>query len=194
MIRPGARVVDLGCGDGELLTRLAEARGGAGLGVDIDIQNVIDVLDRGHDAFQGDVDAGLAMVPDGAYDYAVLSETLQVVHKPRLVVREMLRVAREGIVSFPNFGNWQHRAYLCWRGRMPKGHALPFEWYETPNIHLFTLRDFRAFCAEDRIRILELVCLQDDVLSRALVRLGLRGAGAGHVLVRITRDHLKGTP
>jgi len=187
MIRPGASVLDLGCGSGELLTLLAERRQVAGIGVDIDIRHVIEVIDRGHDVFQGDIDAGLAMVPDGAYDYAVLSETLQVVRRPRLVLRELLRVAREGIVSFPNFGKWSHRAALLLKGCMPVGRSLPFAWYDTPNIHLFTLRDFVALCREEGIRILDIVCVTAGVTDRMLTSLRLCNLGADRVLVKIAR-------
>lgn len=187
MVRPGSRVLDLGCGDGELLSRLASERQVAGIGVDIDIDNVIRVIDRGHDIFQEDIDAGLAMIPDNAYDYAILSETLQVVRKPRFVLHELLRVAREGIVAFPNFGRWAHRLYLGAAGRMPKGGALPFEWYDTPNIHLFTRNDFVDLCREDGIRILDTVCLPSGRVDSLLLRLGLCNAGAERILARITR-------
>lgn len=184
-IRPGSRVLDLGCGRGELLSRLVERRGVYGLGIDMDLDSVIAGLDRGHDVFQADMDAGLSMIPDGAYDYAILSETLQLVRHPRLVLHEMLRVAREGIVTFPNFGHWCHRVRLAVRGRMPMEPVLPFEWYDSPNIHLFTLRDFVELCRRDRIRILEVVGLARRPLSRFLIGLRCLNAGAERVLVRI---------
>jgi len=187
MIVPGARVLDIGCGHGELLALLDERRGASGIGVDIDLQQVVQVINRGYDIFQEDIDGGLAMIPDGAYDCAILSETLQVVQRPRLVLKEMLRVAREGIVSFPNFGNYALIWQLLRSGRMPVGKALPFQWYNTPNIHLFTLRDFEMLCREDSIRILETVTLSDARLGRALQSLGLRNFGAERVLVRVTR-------
>jgi homoserine O-acetyltransferase len=187
MIEPGSRVLDLGCGDGDLLSRLARAHDVAGIGVDIDIQHVIDVIDKGHDVFQGDIDDGLAMIPDRAYDYAILGETLPVVRKPRFVLREMLRVARVGIVSFPNFGNLSHRLYLWVRGRMPKGGALPFAWYDTPNIHLFTRQDFVDLCREDGITIRDMVCIPKSGLDRCFVRARLCNLGADRVLAQITR-------
>ncbi len=187
MIAPGARVLDIGCGHGELLALLDARRGASGIGVDIDLQQVVQVLNRGYDIFQEDIDGGLAMIPDGAYDCAILSETLQVVQRPRLVLNEMLRVAREGIVSFPNFGNYGLIWQLLRSGRMPVGEALPFQWYNTPNIHLFTLRDFEMLCREDSIRILETVCLCDARLGKALLAMGLRNFGADRVLVRVTR-------
>lgn len=187
MIPPGARVLDIGCGHGELLALLDARRGASGIGVDIDLQQVVQVLNRGYDIFQEDIDGGLAMIPDGAYDCAILSETLQVVQRPRLVLNEMLRVAREGIVSFPNFGNYGLIWQLLRTGRMPVGTALPFQWYNTPNIHLFTLRDFELLCREDSIRILETVALSDAFIGKTLLALGLRNLGADRVLVRVTR-------
>jgi homoserine O-acetyltransferase len=187
MVRPGARVLDLGCGRGDLLSLLREKRSVSGIGVDIDIQHVIDVIDAGHNMFQGDIDAGLAMIPDGTYDYAILSETLQVVHKPRLVLREMLRVAREGIVTFPNFGKLLHRVQLGLRGRMPVGRTLPFEWYDTPNIHLFTLQDFAEVCRKDAVCINEIVCIPAGLIGRLLVALGFCNLGADRVIAKIER-------
>jgi methionine biosynthesis protein MetW len=188
MIEPGSRVLDLGCGDGRLLSLLKARRGIRGVGVDISIESVIDVLDAGHDILQGDIDAGLATIPAGSYDYAILSETLQVVRKPRFVLGEMLRVARYGIVSFPNFAKWSLRLQLGLRGRMPKGKSLPFEWYDTPNIHLFTLKDFGALCREDGIRILQVHCVPDSPIGALLVRMQCCNLGADRVLVKIARE------
>jgi len=191
MVQPGSRVLDLGCGGGDLLTLLARRRNAVGIGVDIDIDNVLRVTDLGHDVFQGDIDAGLAMIPDNAYDCAILSETLQVVRQPRAVLAELLRVAREGIVTFPNFGNWVNRLSLFFRGRMPQGGALPFAWYETPNIHLFTLKDFQDLCRMDGIEILELTCTSDCGLCRFLNAIGLRNAGTSRVVARVARTRTK---
>ena len=188
MVPPGARVLDLGCGSGRLLTLLAEERRARGMGVDIDIHNVIDVIDRGHDVFQTDVDEGLAMIPDGAYDVAILSETLQVVRQPRFVLREMLRVARVGVLSFPNFGHWSHRLNLGLTGRMPLGGALPYAWYETPNIHLFTLHDFKDLCRDDGISIIDMICVPRSAFSRLLVGLRWCNLGADRVVVKIARS------
>ena len=187
MIEPGARVVDLGCADGELLTILEQRRGTTGIGVDIDLGHVVNVIDRGHDVFQGDIDVGLSMIADNAYDYAVLGGTLQVVRRPRFALREMLRVAGQGIVSFPNFGKWTHRLYLLGSGRMPKSRSLPYEWYDTPNIHLFTLRDFARLCNEDGIDILRTIYLTRGVLGRLMVWAGMRNAGADRVIAKIAR-------
>jgi homoserine O-acetyltransferase/O-succinyltransferase len=187
LIREHSRVLDLGCGDGELLALLAAARGTSGLGVEIDLENLIGALGRGLDVFQGDIDEGLDMIPDQAYDYVVLSQTLQVVRRPREVLREMLRVAREGIVSFPNFAHWSNRAHLWLNGRMPKTSSLPFEWYDTPNIHLATLHDFMDLCRKEGIRVTHVIPLGECRISRLLVTLGLANLGAERVLVKIAR-------
>ncbi|HNR99069.1 MAG TPA: homoserine O-acetyltransferase [Planctomycetota bacterium] len=187
MIRPGARVLDLGCGDGALLSLLAQRRGTAGMGVDIDIERILEVIDKGHDVIQADIDAGLAMIPDKAYDYAVLSATLQSVRRPRAVLRELLRVADEGIVSFPNFGRLGHRLRLALKGRLPKGGALPHEGDDTPHLHRFTLADFQALCREDGIQILQTVCIPEGLANRLLTALGRRNLGADRVIARIAR-------
>ena len=187
-IKHETRVLDLGCGNGELLSLLLAEKKTLGLGVDIDIDNLIQVIDRGHDVFQGDLDEGLALIPDGAYDYAVLSSTLQVVRKPRAVLHEMLRVAKEGIITFPNFGHWRNRLALAFSGRMPKSDALPHEWYDTPNIHLATLTNFVELCRQEDIEICDMVCSPGNhSLDKLLVALGFCNLGAERVLARITR-------
>ena len=162
------------------------------MGVDYDLSHVISVIDRGLDAFQSDIDNGLTALADRSYDYVVLNDTLQAVKKPRQVIEEALRVANECVVAFPNFGNWGHRLSLLLRGRMPKGGSLPFEWYNTPNIHLFTLRDFVELCDSNDIEILSVDCIYKSALSRLLGAMGLRNAGADHVTIRITRGRAAG--
>ena len=162
------------------------------MGVDCDLSRVISVIDRGLDVFQSDIDNGLKALADGSYDYVVLNDTLQVVKKPREVLEETLRVAKECIVTFPNFGNWGHRLSLLLRGRMPKGAGLPFEWYNTPNIHLFTLRDFVELCAANDMEILSVDCIYASALSRFLGAMGFKNAGADRVTIRITRGRTAG--
>jgi methionine biosynthesis protein MetW len=157
------------------------------MGLDIALENVIAVINRGHDVFQGDMDEGLSVIADGAYDYAVLGAALQEVRRPQLVLKEMVRVAREGIVTFPNFAHWRNRFQLATRGTMPKSGALPFEWYETPNIHLATRNDFVALCHREGFRILQMVCLPENWLDRLLIRFRRCNLGAQWVLARITR-------
>lgn len=187
-VKPGAQILDIGCGDGTLLSLLQEKRGTCGVGVEIDIEKVIDVIDRGHDVLQADIDGGLAMIPDRTYDYAILSETLQVVKKPRFVLNEILRVAKQGIVTFPNFGMIWNRLILLKNGRMPVGRTLPFEWYDTPNIHLFTFKDFVDICAKDGIRIEEIRCVSSGTVGRWLIEAGLYSLGAERVIARIGKQ------
>lgn len=186
MIRRNSTILDLGCGDGGLLARLAADSGTTGLGVDINLNNLIAALEKGIDVFHVDIDEGLDMIPDHAYDYAVLSQTLQVVRKPREVLHEMLRIAREGIVSFPNFGCWTNRLHLAFIGRMPMSRTLPFEWYDTPNIHLATWRDFAQLCKHDGIGIASVIPIAETFVGRLLVRMGLWNLGAERVLVKIS--------
>ena len=145
-------------------------------------------IDAGHDIYQGDLDDTLTVIPDNSYDYAILSSTLQVVRRPRIVLNEMLRVAEQGIVTFPNFANWRNRLSLAFRGRMPKSPSLPHEWYDTPNIHLTTLNDFVDLCNREKITVLEIVCIPGkSLLAKLFIALGLRNLGAERVLIRITR-------
>lgn len=189
MVAPGSRVIDLGCGDGALLSLLERECGISGFGVDLTLDHVVSVMDKGHDVFQSDIDHGLSMVPDNSYDVAILSETMQVVHRPRVVLQDMLRVAQHGIVSFPNFGRITNRLHLLLRGRMPVGRALPYQWYETPNIHLFTYRDFCELCRGDEIRILETVALSHDCCGRWLAVAGMLNLGADRIIARVARKY-----
>lgn len=187
MVGDSARTLDLGCGDGSLLALLAEGRPGVNLGIDIDLRNIIASLARGLDIFQGDIDEGLSMIPDASYDFVILSQTLQEMRKPQLVLREILRVARAGIISFPNFASWTNRLRLGVTGRMPKSSSLPYEWYETPNIHLTTLKDFLDLCRAEGITVEEVVCIPGCPLERLMIMLGLTNLGADRVLVKIAR-------
>jgi methionine biosynthesis protein MetW len=142
MVRRGARVLDVGSGDGELLRLLAETRGVDGRGIEISREGVNRCVAKGLAVIQGDADIDLADYPDDAFDYVILSQTLQATRRPRWVLEQMLRIGRNAIVSFPNFGHWKIRFELLLLGRMPVTDNLPESWYETPNIHFCTIRDF----------------------------------------------------
>jgi homoserine O-acetyltransferase len=182
------RVLDLGCGDGTLLDELLGRGAVSGLGLDIDLNNIIACTGRNVPVFQVDLDEGLGMIPDRYYDYAVLSRTLLEVHRPDLVLNEMLRVSRIGIVSYPNFANWKHRLRLGLKGLLPESHQFPHRWYETPNLHFLSIKDFRKFCRENNIDILESFCMGEDLISRFLIRMKKCSIGADFNVVRITKD------
>ncbi len=157
-VTPGARVLDLGCGDGALLRYLWEARQAPGYGVEIDDAEVVACVTNDVNVLQMNLEDGLSVFRDGSFDYVLLSETLQTIHRTEQLMREMLRVGREVIVSFPNFGHWQARLQLL-LGRMPVSAELPYAWYETPNVHLCTLTDFEDFCRRLGTRIEERLVL-----------------------------------
>ena len=146
MVEPGSRVLDLGCGHGELLRRLMDARNVTGCGVEIDTQAIVRCVAAGIDVIQDDLDQGIAEFADQSYDVVILNMTLQVTHRSDLVLREVLRVGRKGIVTIPNFGYWRLRGRLMFSGRMPVSRTLPFPWYQTPNIRVVTIKDFRRLC------------------------------------------------
>ncbi|MBY0271533.1 MAG: methionine biosynthesis protein MetW [Burkholderiales bacterium] len=159
-VKRDAHVLDLGCGDGTLLKYLQQARGVTGYGVEIDDGNVLECVKNGVHVIQSDLERGLAEFADNSFDYVVLSQTLQAMRNTERIVREMLRVGRTGIVTFPNFGYWKNRLQIL-RGRMPVSENLPFEWFNTPNIHLCTVADFEKFCGERGIRIVGRTVLTD---------------------------------
>lgn len=153
-VQAGARVLDLGCGDGALLKYLKARRGISGYGVEIEDDRVLACVKNGVNVIQTDLERGLSEFEDNSFDYVILSQTIQAVKNSEVVMREMLRVGREGIVTFPNFGYWKNRLQIA-GGHMPVSDNLPYEWFNTPNVHLCTIADFERFCAERRIRIVE---------------------------------------
>jgi len=153
-IEPGSRVLDLGCGDGTLLDVLQRERGGRGYGVEIDDAALLACVQRGVNVIQANIEKGLSMFGEGRFDVVVLSMAIQATHQTERVLREMSTVGRQAIVSFPNFGHWYH-AWSILRGRMPVSGEMPFQWYDTPNLHLATPRDFEDLLAKLELRVLE---------------------------------------
>jgi methionine biosynthesis protein MetW len=153
MIEPGARVLDIGCGDGALLAFLAREKAVDARGMELSQSGVNACVRHGLSVIQGDADRDLDAFPEGAFDVAVLSQTLQATREPRHVLEALIRIGKRAIVSFPNFGFWRIRLSLLWRGRMPVSELLNNPWYDTPNIHLCTIRDFVALCDEAGVRI-----------------------------------------
>ncbi len=187
MVKEGSRVIDIGCGDGTLLDVLRARKGVKGDGVEIDVDRYEEAIADGHDVIWEDVDEGLSMVPDGHYDTAIVSDTLQEVKNPRGLLREALRIADEAIVTFPNFAAYRIRLTLALKGRLPVSKHLPFQWYDTPNIHLITLKDFRALCDKEGIEILEVKAESRHFIGRILMALGFKNLGASRIVARIRR-------
>lgn len=153
-IKPSAKVLDLGCGDGSLLRYLRDTRQVFGYGVEIDDDNLLKCFANGINVIQYDLEAGLSSFESDSFDYVILSQTLQAMRNTEGIIQEMLRVGKQGIVSFPNFGYWRNRVQVI-AGHMPMSKTLPYHWYDTPNIHLCTLGDFEALCHQSGARILE---------------------------------------
>lgn len=160
-VQPNSRVLDLGCGDGALLAHLQQSKNVQGVGVEISDDRVLSCVQRGVQVIQQNLEDGLAMFDDQQFDTVVLSQTLQSMHNSEHILREMARVAREGIVSFPNFGYWPH-GWSILRGRMPVTGQMPYDWYNTPNIHLCTLKDFERLANTLAFTILERATFNDQ--------------------------------
>lgn len=157
MIDEKSKILDLGCGDGYLLKLLKDGKNVKGNGIEISQNEVIRCLEKGLSVIQGDIDEGLKQFGDKSYDYVILNQTLQSTYNPDYVLEEMLRVGKKCIVSFPNFAYWRVRFSLFLNGSMPKSRVLPFEWYDTPNIHLLTIKDFFEFVKKRNIKILQAI-------------------------------------
>ena len=187
MVKDGAHVIDIGCGDGTLLNVLKKNRHVTGDGVEIDVTEFEEAVADGNTLLWEDADEGITLVPDHHYDMAICSETLQVVQNPRGLLHEALRLADEAIVSFPNFAAYRIRLTLGLGGHLPVSKQLPFQWYDTPNIHLITLKDFRNLCNKEGIEIKEIRAESRHLVGKLLLALGFKNLGASRIIARIAR-------
>jgi methionine biosynthesis protein MetW len=153
-INPNSTVLDLGCGDGEMLAHMTKKHNIRAYGLEIDQEKIAIAVGKGLNIIQQDLNLGLKRFADQSFDYVVMAQALQAVDAPDVLLRDMVRVGKQAIITFPNFAYWKTRSYLALKGKMPVSKALPYMWYNTPNIHLCTFRDFEALCAENRIQII----------------------------------------
>jgi len=170
-IAPGSRVLDLGCGDGAFLAHLKQTKQIRDCGLEIDAAYIQQCLQAGVNVIEQDMDKGLGNFGTGSFDTVVLAQTLQALHNPDHIVEEMLRVGKNCILTFPNFAYWRHRVSLLVGGRMPKSPQLPYEWFDTPNIHHCTISDFDALCVRKHIKVLNRTVVDDQQRSSALMHL-----------------------
>ena len=154
-IKPASRVLDLACGDGELLKSLSSEKQVSGYGLEINPQDIERCIAKGVNVLEQDIDRGLGNFKDHSFDTVIMTQALQVLHHPHLVLDEMLRVGRECIVTFPNFGHWRCRWYLATQGKMPVSKFMPYTWYDTPNIHFCTFNDFEALCRQKNLTVIQ---------------------------------------
>jgi len=170
-IQPKQQVLDLGCGSGLLLDHLIKTKGITGYGLEIEEDAITECIRKGINVIQQDLDKGLVNFEDHSVDTIVMTQAVQAVKRPDLLLDEMLRVADEAIITFPNFGHWSCRFYLLFKGRMPMSEALPFSWYDTPNIHLCTFKDFEALCYDKGIKVVNRTVVDNELKDSWAVRL-----------------------
>ena len=188
MVEKNSHVLDLGCGDGTLLKLLKQEKNVTGSGIEISQDKIIECLSKGLSAVQGNIDEGLRQFKSKSYDYVILNQTLQSTNNPQYVLDEMLRVGKKCIVSFPNFAYWRVRLNYCLTGRMPKSRVLPFEWYNTPNIHLLTVNDFFDFAKKHNIKILKSIYMSKAQIKKFPLTKTLPNLLAEEVIFVISRE------
>ena len=186
-IADGSRVIDLGCGDGRLIARLRDEHGCSVLGIERDHEAFLETVHRGVSAIMADLNDGLEDIPEGTFDYAVLSQTLQQVTRPLQVLNEMLRVAKRALIVVPNFGHWRVRTQILLQGRAPVTDSLPYEWYESPNVHFLSMLDFRDLASRGNFRIVKEIPIIGHVAMEQAWLSNLRAHSALFVLERPDR-------
>ncbi len=170
-ISNGERVLDLGCGDGALLAHLKQEKNISGYGMEIDTQNILKCVQKNVDVIHQDLNEGLAYVDDQSFDTVIMTQSLQQTNAPDKILQEMVRIGKRAIVTFPNFGHWTTRIYLGLRGKMPMSEVMPYRWYNTPNIHFCTFKDFEILCKEQQVRILKRTVVDNDHLENWKIKL-----------------------
>lgn len=188
MVTDGAKILDLGCGSGDLIDYLRHTKNASGLGIEKRMKDIMDCLENDVPVVQRDLDErGISDIKDNCYDYAIINRTIQEIRDPVALLNEILRVAKRVIVTFPNFGHWSARGSLMLHGRMPKSKELPYEWYNTPNIRLLTVKDFHTLCEKEGLKIEKMAFQNEQLLSKILTGVGLKNFGAEHVIAMVSK-------
>ncbi|HTY13350.1 MAG TPA: methionine biosynthesis protein MetW [Candidatus Omnitrophota bacterium] len=171
LIEPGSRVLDLGCGDGELLSLLTKEKGILGQGIEVNERSIYKCVEKGLSVFHGDIDSGLSAYPTATFDYVILNNSLQQVKDVSFVLEEALRVGKKAVVGFPNFANFRSRLQILFKGKTPITPSLPYKWHDTPNLHFLSISDFWDYCHDKKLKVWKVFYLKDDSIIRTLPNL-----------------------